>query len=137
MMANEKKPAGDYEVGRGKPPKKYRWPKGQSGNLKGRPKSKKSSSADVAALLDAPVRVTTGGKEGDMSPFEASFRQLAKRALAGDLRSILKFVRLCEEYGVIDPPPAALGGGGVFAPKGVSPEEWLNSATEEIPVDEE
>ena len=137
MMANEKKPAGDYEVGRGKPPKKYSWPKGQSGNLKGRPKSKKSGSADVAALLDAPIRVTTGGKKCDMSPFEAGFRQLAKRALAGDFRSILKFVRLCEEYGVIAPQPAPKGSGVIVAPKGVDFYEWLNSVTEEVPVDEE
>ena len=137
MMADKKKPSGDYEVGRGKPPRKYQWRKGQSGNLRGRPKSKKSGSADVAALLDAPVKVTAGGKKGEMSPFEASLRQLAKRALAGNLPAILKFLKLCEEYGVIAPPPAATGGGVVYAPKGVSPEDWLKGGAEEVPVDEE
>lgn len=89
MMADKKKPSGNYEVGRGKPPKKNQWRKGQSGNLKGRPKSKKSGSVGVAAILDAPVKVRTGGKGQYMSPFEASLRQLAKKALAGDLPAIL------------------------------------------------
>ena len=137
MMADKKKPAGDYEVGRGKPSKKYQWRKGQSGNLKGRPKLKKSGSVDVAAILDAPVKVRTGGKEQYMSPFEASFRQIYKKALAGNLPAIVKFVKLCEDYGAMKPPPAATGGGVVFALKGVSPEEWIKSGAEEVPVDEE
>jgi hypothetical protein len=39
-----------------------------------------------------------------MSPFEASLRQLARKALDKDLRAILKFVKICGEYGVIAPP---------------------------------
>lgn len=137
MMADKKRPTGDYEVGRGKPPKKYQWRKGKSGNPKGRPKLEESDSMDVAALFEAPVRVTTGGKEYEMSPFEASFRQVANKAIAGNLPAILKFVKLCEQYGVIASPPVATGGGVVYAPKGVTPQEWIKSCAQDVPVDEE
>ncbi len=128
-------PPSDGKVGYGKPPGRRRF-KG-SGNLKGRPKSKKSGSVDVAAILDAPVKVRTGGKEQYMSPFEASLRQLAKKAFAGYLPAILKYVRICEEYDEMKLPPVATKGGVYVAPKGVTPEEWIKSGAEEVPVDEE
>ncbi len=135
-MADKKQPTGDYEVGHGKPPTHTRFKKGQSGNPKGRPKSGTSGSTNISALLDEPVKVTAHGKACEMSPFEAGLRQRAQRALAGHLPSIIKFVKICEEYGVIAPPPAIRGGGVVVAPKGVNFQEWLNSVTEEVPVDE-
>ena len=134
-MADKKKPARNYEVGHGKPPKKHQWAKGQSGNPKGRPKSRKPGSTDISALLDEPVKVMARGKACDMSPFEAALRQQANRALEGHLPSILKFVKICEAYKIISPPPAVTGGGVITAPKGVNFHEWLNSVTEEVPVD--
>ena len=128
------KHGGDYEVGHGCPPKHTQFKKGQSGNPRGRPKSRKSGSTAVSELLNEPVRVKTGEKTRDMLPFEVGLRQLVKRALNKDLRAILKFVKLCEEYGVMTPPADT---GGVFtAPKGVNFHEWLESVTEEVPVDE-
>ena len=53
-----------------------------------------------------------------MGPFEAGFRKLAKRAVGGHLPSILMFIKICEEYGVLAPPPAVTGGGVIVAPKG-------------------
>ncbi len=126
----------DDKVGYGCPPKHTQFKEGQSGNPSGRPKSRKSGSTDVSELLDEPVRVKTGGEARDMPPFEAGFRQLVQRALNKDLRAILMFVKLCEEYGVIAPPPAETVGGVVTAPKGVDFHAWLESVTEEVPVDE-
>ena len=134
-MADRKKPNGDNEVGYGKPPKERQFKPGQSGNLKGRPKSKKSGLTDVSELLNEPVKVKAGGKVREMGPFEAGLRKLAKRAVDKDLRAILKFVKICEEYGGIAPPPAVTGGGVVRAPKGVNFYEWLESVTEEVPID--
>ena len=133
-MADKKKPSGDNEVGYGKPPKEHQFPKGKSGNLRGRPKSKKSGLTDISGLLNEPVKVKAGGKVREMAPFEASLRKLAKRAVDKDLRAILKFVKICEEYGVFAPPSAATGGGVVRAPKGVNFYEWLESVTEEVPI---
>ncbi len=134
-MADKKKPSGDNEVGYGKPPKEHQFPKGTSGNLRGRPKSKKSGLTDISGLLNEPVKVKAGGKVREMGPFEAGLRKLVKRAVDKDLGAILKFVKICEEYGVIAPPPAATGGGVVRAPKGVNFREWLESVTEEVPID--
>ncbi len=134
-MADKKKPSGDNEVGYGKPPKEHRFPKGRSGNVSGRPKSKKSGLTDISGLLNEPVKVKAGGKVREMGPFEAGLWKLAKRAVDKDLRAILKFVKICEEYGVIAAPPAAAGGGVVRAPKGVNFYEWLESVTEEKPID--
>ncbi len=133
-MAEKKKPAGDNEVGYGKPPKGHQFKPGQSGNLKGRPKSRNSGLTDISGLLNEPVQVKAGGKVREMGPFEAGLRKRAKRAVDKDLRAILKFVKICEEYGAVAPPPAATGGGVVRAPKGVNFHEWLESVTEDVPI---
>ncbi len=71
-----------------------------------------------------------------MSAFEAGFRQLTAKALNKDLRAIIAFVKLCETYGVMAPPPAETGGGVMRAPKGVDFHEWLESVKVEVPIDE-
>lgn len=126
----------DYEVGYCRPPKHTQFQKGQSGNPEGRPKSKKSGQTDISELLNEPVKVKAGGKARTMQSFEAIVRQLAKKALGGDLRAMVRFVKLCEEYGVIAPPPVDTGGGVIQAPKGVEFQEWLESVTELVPVDD-
>jgi len=136
-MSADKKGAGGYEVGYGKPPRQHRFPKGRSGNPLGRPKSKKRGKVDVSALLNEPVRVRSGDAEREMSPFEASVRQLASKAITRDIPAIRSFVRLCEEYRVITQPPADTGGGVVVAPKGVDFHEWFERVTEEVPIDED
>ena len=136
-MAEKKKPAGDNEVGYGKPPKEHQFKPGQSGNTKGRSKSRKSGLTDISGLLNEPVKVKAGGKVREMGPFEAGLWKLAKRAVDKDLRAILKFVKICEEYGAFAPPSAVTGGGVVRAPKGVNFHEWLESVTEEVPIDAE
>ncbi len=88
-------------------------------------------------MVNEPVKVKAGGKVREMGPFEAGLRKLAKRAVDKDLRAILKFVKICEEYGVIAARPAATGGSVVRAPKGVEFYEWLESVTEEVPIDAE
>ncbi len=136
-MADKKKPSGDNEVGYGKPPKQHQFTKGISGNVSGRPKSKKSGLTDISVLLNEPVKVKVGGNVREMGPFEAGLRKLAKRAVDKDLGAILKFVKICEEYGAFAPPSAVTGGGVVRAPKGVNFYEWLESVTEETPIDAE
>ena len=135
-MTDKKKPTGDYEVGYCRPPVEHQIKKGERRNPKGRGKSRKSGSTDISKLLSEPIKVTTGGKVREMRPFEASLRKLARRAVDGHLPSILKFIRVCEEYGVLAPPPAATGGGVIRAPKGVDFYEWFESVTEEVPTDE-
>ncbi len=126
----------DYEVGYGKPPKEHQFQKGRSGNVSGRAKAKKPEDIDVGEILSELVEVKQGTAKKQMHPYEVSIRQLAKRALSGDLRAIKKYIRLCEEFGVITPPPQITGGGVVTAPPGVDFHEWLDNVTEVVPIDE-
>ena len=126
----------DYEVGYGRPPKQTRFAKGQSGNPRGRPKAQKEGAADISALLDEPITVKTAGQTQTMSPFEASIRKLAKKAVDGDITAAIKFIRLCEEYDIVAAPPAQQVGGVIVAPKGMTPQEWVESVTEEVPSDD-
>ena len=127
---------GEYEIGKGKPPKHTRWKKGQSGNLKGRPKSRKSGPVDIDSLLDETVTATVRGKKTEMPIFEATFRQIALKAMEGHLPSIRKFLRTCKDHGVIAPSPQQEGG-VIHAPKGVDFHEWLDSVTEWVPADDD
>ncbi len=91
-MADRKKPSGDNAVGFGNPPKERQFKPGQSGNPRGRPKSKKAVLTDVSRLLNEPVKVNAGGKVREMEPFEVGFLKLAKKAVDGNLPAIRKFV---------------------------------------------
>lgn len=127
----------EYDVGFCKPPEHTRFKKGQSGNPKGRPKSKKSKHTDISSVLAEPVRAKLGKKDQNLSPFEASVRKLAEKALRGDLAAIIGFIKLCEEYDVIAPPPAVTSGPVVVVPKEMTSEEWLAKYTKPKPIDDE
>ena len=135
-MADQKKPGSEYEIGYGKPPKAHQFKPGQSGNVGGRKKSKKSGATDISKILNASVMVTIGGKVQEMDSFEAGLRKIAKKALDGHLPSNLKFIKICEEYGVLKPPPAVTGGGVILLPNGMSLDEWFARAAEEALGDE-
>ena len=68
----------DYEVGRGRPPRKNRFKKGLSGNPGGRPKKAKP---DILAMLDEPVPVMHKGKEVTMQPGEVALRRMFQKAI--------------------------------------------------------
>ena len=73
---------------------------------------------------------------GELGP-GTGLRKIAKRALDGHLPSNLKFIKICEEYGALKPPPAATGGGVILLPNGMSLDEWFERAAEEAPGDQE
>lgn len=136
MSQDETDDERDYKVGKGRPPKNTRFKKGQSGNPRGRPKSRNPSAIDVADILDRPVPARVGGRQVKMQPFEASFFQLAKKAIGGHLPSIRKFLKTCEKYRVIAPQTPKARSGVIVAPKGVDFDEWFESVTELVPVEE-
>jgi len=97
-MSKEKPPKNHqvYEVGYGKPPKAKRFKPGTSGNLKGRPKGKKSkhNSADTHAMMalffaesDRKVAVTENNAVKNISMAQAVIRSLAVKAATGDHRA--------------------------------------------------
>src|SRR4051794_34113838 len=89
-----KKPAGNYQIGRGKPPKHTRFKKGESGNPSGRPKAQRHQKSLEAIIRDGffqEVTVTSNGKPTKMPALEAVILRQLGMALTGDVRSA-KFV---------------------------------------------
>jgi len=88
----------DYNVGFGKPPKSCQWQKGQSGNPKGRPKTRSDLVNDAAAILSEPVYARTPqGKTVSLDGFEASYMALCKKGLNGHVPSLIKAINIMLE----------------------------------------
>src|SRR5712671_1668086 len=86
-MPPDKKP--DYEVGYGKPPRDTRFPKGQSGNPRGRPPGAKNLKTLLSEALNEPVIVTdqNGGRR-KVTKRQAIVTQLVNRSATADFRAI-------------------------------------------------
>ena len=85
-MPSENK--GDYEVGYGKPPRDTRFPKGQSGNPRGRPSGAKNLKTLLSEALNEPVIVTENGGRRKVSKRQAIITQLVNRSATADFRAI-------------------------------------------------
>ncbi len=92
---DEDPPKRDYPIGYGKPPVGRRFEKGQSGNLKGRPKIDRVR--DIGSVLESigqeSVSITQDGKPKQTTKLEAMIRRQIAEALKGDTpaaRSILQ-----------------------------------------------
>jgi Family of unknown function (DUF5681) len=85
-MPSEKK--GDYEVGYGKPPRDTRFPKGQSGNPRGRPPGAKNLKTLLSEALNEPVIVTENGGRRKVTKRQAIVAQLVNRSATADFRAI-------------------------------------------------
>lgn len=95
----------DYEVGFGKPPKSGQFKKGQSGNRKGRPKGARGLKTDLKVELSEMVTFTENGKQRNLSKQRLMIKQLAAKAVKGDLRAISKLADLAiGVLGVEDEP---------------------------------
>ena len=102
-MSDTRKPrskanAGDYKVGRGRPPVHSRFAPGQCGNPKGRRKGVRNFATDVKDALKAPVKITRDGKRRTISTQEALILRLREKALGGDSRAIDRLVQLAQMY---------------------------------------
>lgn len=127
-MSSKKKPKGDYEVGYGKPPKHTQFPKGQSGNIKGRPKVKKGPVDNVTEILDALVKVRHGKRTVKMGGFEASVRNQVKKALTGgNVDDLIDMLKLMEKYGAITKPVVSdVYRGPIIVPADWDLDEWID-----------
>ena len=93
-MADKKKPAGEYEVGFGKPPESGQFKKGTSGNLKGRPKGARNLKTDLLEELDETMNVREGDRERRISKQRALIKIQVARALNGNDRAAAKIIDL-------------------------------------------
>lgn len=86
------------KVGFGNPPKHTRWQQGQSGNPKGRPKSRSDLLKDAAAILSEPVRARTpDGRTVFLDGLEAAYLALCKKGLKGDVPALIKAIKIMME----------------------------------------
>lgn len=90
--------AEDYGIGYGKPPAASRWQKGQSGNPKGRPKSRADHLRDAAAILSEPVTARTpDGRSVSLAGLEAAYLALCRKGLKGDVPALLRAINIMLE----------------------------------------
>ena len=85
---SDTEPAGDYAVGYGKPPRHPGFPKGRSGNPKGRPQGSKNLATLLTEALDEKVQVTEDGRRRRITKRELVIKQLVNKSAAADLRAI-------------------------------------------------
>lgn len=77
----------DYEVGYKKPPRHAQFKRGQSGNLRGRPKGTKNLRTDLEEELQEAVIVKEGETRKSVSKQRAMVKSLMAKAMQGDTRA--------------------------------------------------
>ena len=98
-MTAKKSKSASYEVGYGRPPAKHRFPKGVSGNPKGRTKGTQNFATLFMKVMTKTVTITENGKRKKISKLEAAVTQLANDAARGDKKAIqlaVTLLHLCE-----------------------------------------
>jgi hypothetical protein len=95
------KPAGNYDVGYGRPPLKSQWKKGQCGNPRRKKAQKpKSMKAMIDEYLAGTIWITENGRRRQCTRFEAIFMQILIKALAGRKRAtqvLLEYIQFAHE----------------------------------------
>jgi hypothetical protein len=84
----------EYKVGYGKPPRRNQFPKGQSGNPKGRPRHSKNVATLAREALYAQVEVTENGRRRRVSKLEvgsSSWQTESPRVISSQSASCLPF----------------------------------------------
>lgn len=77
------------KVGYGRPPKKTRWQKGQSGNPKRRYSARSRSAVEwIYQLILKPVEITLNGETRKVPTLEAIVTLVSLKALSGDQRAL-------------------------------------------------
>jgi hypothetical protein len=85
------------KIGRGNPPKHTQFPKGTSGNLRGRPRGSKNLRTLVLEAAKQPTMIEIDGKQRRISNLQATTLQLANKAAKGDPKSMAAFLDWVDE----------------------------------------
>jgi hypothetical protein len=91
-------PTENDPVGYRSPPVASRFKPGQSGNLRGRPKGKRSVGAILQDVMNRKISVTENGKTRRVSALEAMLHRMRSDALRGDKPTLKILLPLYERY---------------------------------------
>jgi hypothetical protein len=97
-------------VGYGRPPLHTQFPKGRSGNPRGRPKGSKNVAAILLDSAHEFVTVKEAGHRKSITKLEAMGKQIANKAASGDPRAsqlLVQMLQTCEGRSA-KPAPAAV-----------------------------
>jgi hypothetical protein len=94
--------------GYGNPPKKHRWPKGQSGNPKGKKPGTKSLHTLIEQELDIVVEVTERGKKRKYTKRQLTAKRIVNKAVEGDDKALTALLRREGNISVAASPAAAV-----------------------------
>lgn len=93
----------EKDEGYGKPPKRWQFKKGQSGNPKGRPKGSTTVASAYAKILNQKVRVN----DVTMTMLEAILNQAVVKAARGDMKALKEVIAFGKYLRLIEPVPEA------------------------------
>ena len=86
----------DYTIGYGRPPAAHRFKPGQSGNPRGRPKSRKNFDTMVREIVNRKVPVSGSAKRITMG--EAVLHNLFRGAVSGNAKMLGMALALMDSY---------------------------------------
>ncbi len=89
---------GAYDVGYSKPPEHTQWPKGTSGNSKGKKKGSKALKTIVEEEANGKIVVKENGLSTEITKLEAIVKQLGARAIKGNDKATSIILDLVKEY---------------------------------------
>jgi hypothetical protein len=93
----------DGKVGYRKPPREHRFPKGKSGNPKGRPPGSRGIKTDLKAVISTVRTVERNGKQITGTTQYLTLEALGLRGSLGDLKAALPLIQLIiEVFGLED-----------------------------------
>jgi hypothetical protein len=98
MAKNGKSGSGDYEVGRGRPPKRTQFQKGRSGNPSGRKTGSVNLKTLIRKVASTEIPVNENGEERLVSLLEGIILRLSHGALRGDIRATQIILTLFQQY---------------------------------------
>ena len=83
------------DVGYAKPPRHAQFPKGVSGNPRGRPKGSRNWATIFKRALQEKVVINENGVRKTVTKLEAIFKQLINKGTSGDLLATRQITPLC------------------------------------------
>ena len=88
-----------YEIGYRRPPKHGQFPKGKTGNPKGRPKGSGNFVTLLEKELGQSIVVNENGKKKTITRLQAMVKKMVAGALQGDHKAMLTLVEILRRTG--------------------------------------